>query len=134
MAVSRARTAVIALLFAALAALLSSFPAGAQETPGPAAEPPAGPTGLAVETEQGSLDVSVDWDDVGGASRYWVRWRVAGPGNQLNEGVEVQPSLASITVDDYGEWVVRVQACNDAGCGSPTTQRFTVEQAPEPTP
>ena len=73
--------------------------------------------------------MSVDWGDVAGASHYRVRWRVAGPGNTLNAGVEVQSSSASITVDDYSEWVVRVQACNSAGCGSPTTSRFEVEPA-----
>ena len=78
--------------------------------------------------------MSVDWGDVAGASHYRVRWRVAGPGNTLNAGVEVQSSSASITVDDYSEWVVRVQACNSAGCGSPTTSRFEVEPATQPTP
>ncbi|MDE2802536.1 MAG: hypothetical protein OXK21_06625, partial [Chloroflexota bacterium] len=75
----------------------------------------------------------MDWDDVPEASHYLVRWRVAGPGNQLNAGVEVQSSGAAITVGGYGEWVVRVEACNSAGCGSPATQRFTVAPAPEPT-
>ncbi len=99
-----------------------------------APEPPAKPAGLTVGTAVGSLDVSVDWDDVEGASSYLVRWRVAGPGNSLNEGVETQSSDAEITVADYGEWVARVQACNDAGCGSPAALRFAVEPAPEPTP
>ena len=72
--------------------------------------------------------MSLDWDDVDGATHYLVRWRVAGPGNTLNAGVQVQSSDAGITVDDYGEWVVRVEACNDAGCGSPGTSRFEVEE------
>ena len=91
--------------------------------------PPVKPTGLEATTQEGSLDVSVDWDDVDEAAHYLVRWRVAGPGNTLNTGVEVQSSDANITVDDYGEWVVRVQACNDAGCGQPLVQRFEVEPA-----
>ncbi len=76
----------------------------------------------------------MDWDDVDGASHYLVRWRVAGPGNKLNTGVEVQSSNISITVADYGEWVVRVEAYNDAGHGSPTSRRFKVELATTPTP
>ena len=84
-------------------------------TPEPASEPPAQPTGLEVFTEPGSLDVSVDWDDVDGTVHYRVRWRSVDNGGELNDGVEVQPSEADTTVEDYGEWVVRVQACNDAG-------------------
>ena len=92
---------------------------------------PARPTGLQLGTEPGSLNVSVDWDDVDGADSYLVRWRVAGPGNTLNEGVRTQSSAANIAVVDYGEWLVRVQACNDAGCGDPLTRRFNVEPAAE---
>ena len=93
---------------------------------------PAKPTGLSVATEQGSLDVLADWDDVEGADDYLVRWR---PNDgKLNDGARVASSSASITVAAYGEWVVRVQACNDAGCGKPLAERFSVEPAPEPTP
>ena len=97
-------------------------------------EPPAEPTGLEIDAEVGLLDIGLDWDDVGGAGRYWVRWRVAGPGNKLNEGVEVESSDATITVASYGEWVVRVQACTVAGCGNPVVQQFRVEPPPTPTP
>ena len=109
----------------------------AGSTPEPTPEPlvvPATPTGLQADVTSGSLDVSVDWDDVTGASHYLVRWRVAGPGNTLNTGVEAQSSDADITVDDYGEWVVRVEACNSGGCGSHIASRFEVESAIEPTP
>ena len=76
----------------------------------------------------------MDWDDVDGASQYLVRWRAAGEGNTLNTGVEVQASDANITVDDFGEWVVRVEACNGVGCGPHLALRFEVEPATEPTP
>ncbi len=94
---------------------------------------PAEPTGLRINTASGSLDVSLAWNDVDGASHYWVRWRVASPDNKLNEGMEVESSNTSITVADHGEWTVRVQACNDAGCGRPLAKSFKVEPAPEPT-
>ena len=42
-------------------------------------------------------------------------------------------SDTTITVADYGRLVVRVQACNTAGCGGPVTKTFEVEPAPEPT-
>ena len=95
---------------------------------------PAEPTGLRIDTEPGSLDVSLSWDGVDGASRYWVRWRSVDMKEKLNEGVEVGSSGTGITVADYGEWVVRVQACNDTGCGEPLAKQFTVEPAPTPTP
>ncbi len=126
--------AVLLLVFAAvfLPGVLSADwnPFSAQSEDG--SEVPAKPTGLSVATEQGSLNVSADWDDVEGADDYLVRWRPNG--ERLNEGVRTQSSSAAITLDDYGEWVVRVQACNDAGCGKPTSERFSVEPAPEPTP
>ncbi|MCY4625089.1 MAG: putative Ig domain-containing protein, partial [Chloroflexi bacterium] len=109
-----------------------------EPTPEPTAAPrvtvPAQPTGLRADAQSGSLSVQVDWDDITGASRYLARWRVAGPGNSLNTGVEVYSSDATITVGGYGEWVVRVEACNSAGCGSPGTTRFTVEQAAQASP
>ena len=95
---------------------------------------PAKPAGLSVSTEPGSLDVSVAWDEVDGADEYWVRWRPFQPDHNLNEGVRVESTSATITVVDYGKWVVRVQACNDVGCGMPLAQRFGVESLPESTP
>ena len=86
------------------------------------------PTGLRVVAERGSLDVSLDWDDVSGAAHYWVRWRVSGPDNKLNDGVQVQSSNAAITVAGYGEWVARVQACDDSGCGAPLAKKFRVRR------
>ena len=87
---------------------------------------PARATGLDVSTQEGSLSASLDWDDVSGATYYLVRWRVPTPEHNLNEGIQVQSSDAVITVEDYGEWVVRVQACNDAGCGPRVSQKFTI--------
>ena len=105
-----------------------------EPTPDPTPQPvsiPAEPTGLQVGTEPGSLDVSLDWDDVDGADDYLVRWRVSGSGNSLNEGIRPTSSDASITVDDHGEWVVRIKACNDLGCGQHLTRGFQLEPSPE---
>ena len=105
-------------------------------TPTPTATPitvPAKPAGLQVETQPGSLNVSVDWDDVQGANSYSVRWREAGPGNLLSDPVEVQTSDTQITMANYGDWVVRIEACNDAGCGRGKSRRFEIDPAPTPT-
>ncbi len=121
---------VLAAVFLTGALSADWSPFSAQSEDG--SQVPAKPTGLGVATEQGSLDVSADWDDVEGADDYLVRWRLKG--GRLNVGTRVNSSSAAITVDDYGEWVVRVQACNDAGCGKPVAKQFRVEPDPEPTP
>ena len=123
----------IGLLLALLLTLTwnGGGPAVAQEGEATA---PARPSGLQASTTPGSLDVSVDWDDVEGADSYLVRWREAGPGNALNEGVTVNSSNADITLSHYGEWVVRVEACNGTVCGLGAARRIAVEAAPEPTP
>ena len=89
---------------------------------------PTRPTNLEVSTERGSLEVSVDWDDTPGASRYLVRWRQTGSGNPLSEGVQTQTSDATITVERYGKWVVRVEACNESGCGLGVNQTVITRQ------
>ena len=99
-----------------------------RETPEP--DPPAKPAGLTATATAGSLDVSVDWDDVAGADDYLVRWRLRGSGQDLNDGVRPTSSETQITVTGLGSWVVRVEACNDAGCGTASAVRFDVEQAP----
>ena len=100
----------------------------------PPSEPPAKPVGLSLDTESGSLSVSVDWDDVAGAADYLVRWRPHGPGQKLNDGVRTTASAARITVADYGKWVVRVEACNAAGCGPQSTRQVVVEPQPNRAP
>ena len=97
--------------------------------PPPPPKPPARPTGLEVATTAGSLEASVDWDDVEGADDYLVRWRRHGPGQELNGGLRPTASDARVTVAGAGAWVVRVQACNDAGCGEPASSQFEVTAA-----
>ena len=103
-------------------------------TPEPSVAIPGKPAGFSASAHPGSQDVSLSWDDVEGASHYWVRWRPAGAGGALNEGIVVLPPEAVIDVSGYGEWVARVQACNDMGCGAPVVTKFTVEPEPTATP
>ena len=95
----------------------------------PPSEVPTTPLGLQVTTEQGSLSVGLDWDDVEGASGYRVRWRLAGPGHTLNEGLEVQESEATITVDGFGEWLVRVDVCDATDCRLGIDKRIMLNPA-----
>ena len=85
---------------------------------------------LRVTTQSPSLEVSVDWDDDARADDYWVRWRLAGPGHDLNQGVRPAASNATITVGGSGDYVVRVEACNVAGCGPRVIGRVTVDAGP----
>ena len=96
--------------------------------PSPASEPPAKPAGLTATATAGSLEVAVDWNDVDGAADYLVRWRPHGPDQDLNDGVRPTSSETQITVSPHGSWVVRVEACNDAGCGQAAALRFEVEE------
>ena len=120
---------VFALPFAIAAAWALAGPAQANET-----TKPERPSGLRISTQQGSLNVALSWNDVTGETHYLVRWRHVDTREKLNKGIEVQVSAANITLADYGEWVVRVQACNDAGCGPPLAKQFRVDPAPPPTP
>ena len=112
-------------LVAAAVVMTSLLWAGGSPASAQNAQKPAKPTGLSVATEQGSLDVSVDWDDTSGATSYKVQWRVSDPGNPLNTGITATSSSADITVAKYGDWIVRVKACNDNGCGDPVSKGFT---------
>ena len=100
----------------------------ATPTPTPVPEPPAKPTGLQVTATDGSLDVSASWDDVSGATSYAVRWRRPGADSALSDGVVTQASNVAITVAGYGSWVVRVEACNAAGCGPGVSQTVLTRQ------
>ena len=64
---------------------------------------PTCPTGLQESTTTDSLDVSVSWDGLGGASEYWVRWRSVDSGGKLNQGLRISSTSASISIGDYGE-------------------------------
>ena len=57
-----------------------------------------------------------------------MRWRSVDKQERLNGGVEVQSSEANVTLEDYGKWVLRVQGCNNAGCGKPVNREFRVKK------
>ena len=92
-------------------------------------DPPGKPTGLQVSTEAGSLEVSVDWDDTANATSYLVRWRKGVRDTPLNDGVSATTSAANITVSDYGEWVVKVSACTEHGCGLGVSKPVLIRRA-----
>ena len=115
-----------AFLAAALAVMHGGDRVAAQDAP------PSRPTGLSVTATPGSLEVLADWDDMAGATFYAVHWRYAAPITQLHWRVEVQSSQAAATMPSAGEWTVKVEACNNSGCGPGELQKFRVERALQP--
>ena len=104
---------VLAIVIAAASALFWTGDSPAVADDG--SEQPAIPASLVVFTQQGSLDVELDWGEVEKVTHYLIRWRSVDKGEKLNAGVEEKSTNATIKVADYGSWVVRVQACNEAG-------------------
>ena len=92
--------------------------------------PPGQPQNFALSATAGSLDISATWDAVGGASSYKLRWRQSGGSFEAGNAATVTGTSAAITVSGYGNWQVRLQACNDAGCGSESEQAVTFVQTP----
>ena len=90
-------------------------------------EPPGQPANFAVSATAGSLDLSATWDALEGATSYRLRWRPAGGEFEAGNETTVTNTDATITVSGYGQWEVRLQACNDSGCGSEVSE--TVEIA-----
>ena len=90
---------------------------------------PARPSSLAVSPVAGGLELSASWGAAAGATSYKLRWR---PGNGTftagNETV-VTSTSARFTVPEAGEWVVRLEGCNTAGCGRGIARQITATAA-----
>ena len=91
--------------------------------------PPGPPSNLAVSAEPGQLELLARWDEVEGATSYRLRWRQVGGEFQTANATTVSDTTATITVSGYGEWEVRVQGCNDDGCGPEASSTADLVQA-----
>ena len=102
-----------------------SFRAGGGDpaTAGRAAEP-------CVERRGGQLDISAAWDALDGAASYKLRWRQSGGEFEAANAATATDTSATITAPDYGEWEVRLQGCNDIGCGPEAEQTVTLAARP----
>ena len=78
--------------------------------------PPEPPQNFAVSVRRGQLALSATWDTAEGATSYKLRWRKAGEEFTAANSATVSDTSAAITVSGYGQWEVRLQACNDNGC------------------
>ena len=93
---------------------------------------PGGPDNLAVSAAPGELDLSATWDALDGATLYKLSWRQSDGDFEEGNAIWVSTGGATITVEDYGQWVVRLEGCNDAGCGPPVSRPVEVEPTPAP--
>ena len=91
---------------------------------------PAEPTGLGIGVQPGALEVGVSWDDVPGATSYSLSWRRPGGGFQPGDAVIATDTEATLAVPDHGLWRLRLQACNDAGCGPGRAREVALVQEP----
>ena len=115
--------AAVAVAVLLMATLLWSGPLQASED----SPPPPAPSNLSLADTPGSLQVTASWDAVTGATSYEVSWRERSAEFQSGDETVVQDdTTATITVSAVGEWVVRVEACNDAGCSKGATHRGVV--------
>ena len=70
----------------------------------------------------GTMNLLATWDEAAGATSYKLRWRLSGSEFDAADALTVSRDTAVITVTDFGQWEVRLQACNDDGCGPETSQ------------
>ena len=91
---------------------------------------PAEPTGLGIGVQPGALEVGVSWDDVPGAMSDSLSWRRPGGGFQPGDAVIATDTEATLAVPDHGLWRLRLQACNDAGCGPGRAREVALVQEP----
>ena len=48
---------------------------------------------------------------------YLLRWRRHEGGFESGNQVSTTETSATFTLPDYGQWIIQLKACNDAGCG-----------------
>ena len=79
-------------------------------------DPPGEPQNFTINAEPGELDLAVTWDAVEGATSYQLAWRQADGEFEADNATTVADTSAIVTVSGYGQWEVRLQACNAGGC------------------
>ena len=92
--------------------------------------PPGRASNFALSATPGSLDISATWDEVDGATSYRLAWRQDGGSFESGNAATVTTSSATITASGYGGWQVRVQGCNEGGCGTEVEQAVTLVLIP----
>ena len=99
-------------------------------TPVPQKSVPGTPANLQVSSTPGSLALSATWDALDGATSYRLAWRQADGAFEAVNAATVNRASATFTVSGYGQWVVQLEGCNDAVCGSAVTSQVDVAAPP----
>ena len=105
-----------------------------EPTPEPEESAPGAPANFAVSATAGEMDLSANWDALAGADSYKLAWRQDGGEFEAANAATVTTNSATITVSGFGRWEVRLEGCNDAGCGAAVTAHADVVPAPETAP
>ena len=92
---------------------------------------PERPTGLRLTAGTGR-SVTAAWTAVDGAASYQVRWRQGGDFQPADQHT-VTAATATFTASAGGRWIVRVEACNAAGCGWGASTAIVVGLPERPT-
>ncbi len=75
----------------------------------------------------GALKLLATWQDDESITSYKLRWRQAGEEFD-DDAITVTSGVGVIPVSGYGSWEVRLQGCNDLGCGPETSKTVEVAQ------
>ena len=141
MAITKAkpRSIIIFLVTFSLLLLLSCAPsAPAETTPDTSNEltastnanadtsVPGKPTNLVLAVNPGTTKLFADWDPITKSTSYQVRWRLRRQSFAADANQTSPESDAEIDLPSQGNWIIRVQACNDHGCGEPATSSTDV--------
>lgn len=118
--------AVVVIIVGGIAAVACAPATPPPPTATPIPPPPAPPSNLDLTVEPGTTKVSATWDEVAGAAAYEVRWRSRREDFPTWNLATVMGPTATFDVREQGLWLIRVQACNDSGCGGPGTATVPV--------
>ena len=78
---------------------------------------PQRPSELTVAGDAETLAYMAAWAALEGATSYRVRWRLKGADFREGDEISVETNRAIFRLSEPGVWVVRLEACNAAGCG-----------------
>ena len=98
------------------------------------ASKPDKPSGLSARSTAGDLNLSVSWNAAAGASEYKLSWRQPGEGFGRDSEVVTTDTEAAFAVSEAGQWIVRLDGCNDVGCTKADNLSLEVIVMPKASP
>ncbi len=84
-------------------------------------EPPPTPENLTLEVIPATTVINASWDKVVDATSYVVQWRHRKAEFETEHITTVTQNATTFDVAEQGQWIIRVDACNDNGCGQGAT-------------